>query len=279
MVSRDTDLDFAYRCVEREAECLFKLKDPAIVRLLHVVLSSTADQRICGLVLGYIEGDLLSHYVRSNISVHERLQRTLELCKILQRLHTTEFFHRDLKPDNVMVRRKGKDKQLVVIDFGLAGGTSKPVPPFDHGSASAYLASEIIQSGKQHLTNKVDVFSFGVMIPEFMTGRRWEFRGWDLSAEMRSADILKSFPVFPPEWLWKPLSELTLTCVDSNPLVRPAFSSVATTITALLARVERHGAMFKEPLLVCFMPIFCFINIRFSDCQNTRVDHRGIGPD
>ncbi|KAL9238362.1 hypothetical protein vseg_012793 [Gypsophila vaccaria] len=101
-----------------------------------------------------------------------RLSIALDVARGVEYLHTLahqSFIHRDLKPSNILL---GDDMRAKVADFGLVR-----LAPEGKGSVETriagtfgYLAPEYAVTGR--VTTKVDVFSFGVILMELITGRK-----------------------------------------------------------------------------------------------------------
>lgn len=102
----------------------------------------------------------------------KRLTIALDVARGVEYLHGLahqSFIHRDLKPSNILL---GDDMRAKVADFGLVR-----LAPEGKGSIETriagtfgYLAPEYAVTGR--VTTKVDVFSFGVILMELITGRR-----------------------------------------------------------------------------------------------------------
>lgn len=117
------------------------------------------------------------------MSLKELLDIGIQIASALQAAHEAKIVHRDIKPDNVMVRPDGLAK---VLDFGIAkvtapavlygtaaesattlkGGTS---PGMIVGTA-AYMSPE--QARGKAVDSRTDIFSFGVVLYEMLTGRK-----------------------------------------------------------------------------------------------------------
>uniref|UniRef100_A0A2C9WCC6 Protein kinase domain-containing protein n=1 Tax=Manihot esculenta TaxID=3983 RepID=A0A2C9WCC6_MANES len=102
----------------------------------------------------------------------KRLTIALDVARGVEYLHGLahqSFIHRDLKPSNILL---GDDMRAKVADFGfvcLAPEGKDSIEPQIAGTFG-YLAPEYAVSGK--VTTKVDVFSFGVILMELITGRK-----------------------------------------------------------------------------------------------------------
>ncbi len=105
----------------REAEVLKKLRHPGIPRVepdgyFKFEPGDSAEPLHC-LVMEKIEGHNLQEWLRDNqpISQERAIDWLKQLAEILDKVHQQDYFHRDIKPDNIMLKPEGK---LVLIDFG-----------------------------------------------------------------------------------------------------------------------------------------------------------------
>mmetsp|Transcript_55836 Transcript_55836/g.92971 ORF Transcript_55836/g.92971 Transcript_55836/m.92971 type:complete len:348 (-) Transcript_55836:109-1152(-) len=85
----------------------------------------------------------------------------------IEYVHTKNFIHRDLKPDNLMYLTKDATSNIMIIDFGLAGDASHGPLSTPCGTAH-YVAPEVL-SGKAY-NGKADMWSLGVIIYMLLCG-------------------------------------------------------------------------------------------------------------
>ncbi|KZV41391.1 hypothetical protein F511_22068 [Dorcoceras hygrometricum] len=103
---------------------------------------------------------------------NQRVTIALDVARGVEYLHSLakqSFIHRDLKPSNVLL---GDDMRAKVSDFGLVKSTPDGKYSLDTRLAGTfgYLAPEYAATGR--VTTKVDVFAFGVVLMEMITGRK-----------------------------------------------------------------------------------------------------------
>ncbi len=131
----------------------------------------------------YVEGLILREKMRPSplekgglqggLSVEETINYTIQIAEALEEAHSKGIIHRDIKPENIMVDSKNRIK---VMDFGLAKlrGSMNLTKPGSTVGTVAYMSPEQIQG--EDVDHRSDIFSFGVVLYEMLTGRM-PFRG------------------------------------------------------------------------------------------------------
>lgn len=158
----------------REARAASALSHPNIITI-HEIGESNDEHYI---VTEYIDGSTLRQRLASPLSFDEVLSIAIQTADALTAAHTGGITHRDIKPENIMLR---KDGYLKVLDFGLAKLTeSKKAKGPDAGSTFlvtgpgsfmgtvSYMSPE--QARGKDVNASSDVFSFGVVLYEMLTG-------------------------------------------------------------------------------------------------------------
>lgn len=151
----------------REAKVLASLNHPNIATIFGVEDGA--------LVMELIEGDTLCDRIRRGpIPLEESVQIAAEIAAALEYAHERGIIHRDLKPANVMVASRVK-----VLDFGLAkvreslGSDSSITCETQFGvilGTAAYMSPE--QAAGKPADARSDLFSFGVLLYEMLSGQR-----------------------------------------------------------------------------------------------------------
>ena len=155
----------------REARAASALNHPNIVAI-HAI--ETAPEHVF-IVMEYVEGESIQRLVKDGRMTWQRaVELAPQVLSALSTAHDAGVVHRDIKSDNVLLTPKG---QIKVLDFGLARGRDPAAFLSRIGSSAgtpAYMSPEQVQGGE--ITERSDLFSFGVVLYEMLTGR-FPFKG------------------------------------------------------------------------------------------------------
>jgi serine/threonine protein kinase len=162
----------------REAKVLASLSHPNIATLYELEES----EELHFIVLEMVEGETLADRMKAGpIPIEESLKLSLQMAEALEMAHEKGIIHRDLKPANVKITPEGT---LKVLDFGLAKTFAeeledRPYPPESSDAitqkglilgTAAYMSPE--QAKGKDLDKRTDVWSFGVVLFEMLTGQK-----------------------------------------------------------------------------------------------------------
>ncbi len=115
---QQTKADFDEQQVKfvNEALRLAQCSHPHIVKVHEVI----KEDELWGMVMEYIDGQDLANYIdeRGQLSEAEALRYIDQIGQALEYVHAKGFLHRDIKPNNILLRRG--TQEAVLIDFGLA---------------------------------------------------------------------------------------------------------------------------------------------------------------
>ncbi len=207
---------------EREARIISSLNHPHICALFDVGVQDGANY----LVMEYLEGETLdARLKRGPLSVEEALPLAIEIAEALAEAHRHNLIHRDLKPANVMLTRSG----VKLLDFGLAKGlaASSSLAPDDATLTLALSAEGAFMGTLQYMPpeqlegkdgdTRSDIFAFGCVIYEMVTGRR-AFQGETQASVVGSImtaepDAIDSLQLAIP----KALERLIRQCIRKKP--------------------------------------------------------------
>src|SRR5688572_2855178 len=164
---------------EQEASAASNLNHPNILTIHEVGVDSGRHY----IATEYIDGlTLRRKAVASHLEIPEILDIAAQVASALEEAHAAGIVHRDIKPDNIMVRRNGYVK---VLDFGLAKLTETvDRSPSDAEAATRVLVQTdagVVMGTSQYMSPeqargkpvdaRSDIWSLGVVIYELVTGR------------------------------------------------------------------------------------------------------------
>jgi len=165
----------------QEAKAASALNHPNIIHIYDIGLSGDTDF----IAMEFVAGKTLHQLIGKNgLPVRDTLKYSIQIADALARAHSAGIVHRDLKPTNIIIAEDGRVK---LLDFGLAKLTEKSVdseaatatttaeeaPQTEEGSivgTVAYMSPE--QAEGRKVDARSDIFSFGSVLYEMVTGRR-----------------------------------------------------------------------------------------------------------
>lgn len=149
----------------REARALAKLHHPNIVTVFDAGQSSDT----YFFVMEYIEGRNLREIVneRGALPINEALGIAIQTARALAYAHQNNIMHRDIKTSNVMITKDGIVK---LMDFGLAKALGEAAAARTAVSGTPYYMSPEQTLGSE-IDHRTDIYSFGVMLFELLTGQ------------------------------------------------------------------------------------------------------------
>ncbi|MFZ4573509.1 MAG: serine/threonine-protein kinase [Phycisphaerales bacterium] len=150
----------ARESVVTEARAMAGLSHPNLCRVLEAVLE--ADQPF--IVMEWVEGVDLRGAVRT-LGLSQRVSLFLQIVDAVAAMHAAGLTHRDLKPGNILLNRRGEP---VIVDFGLASGGTRPETPA--GGTPGYAAPEQFDEPPA-ASPRSDVYALGVVLFELLTNR------------------------------------------------------------------------------------------------------------
>ncbi|HYK18101.1 MAG TPA: protein kinase [Bryobacteraceae bacterium] len=238
----------------QEAQAASALNHPNIITVYDII--SDGDTQC--IVMEYVAGKTLRDSIPAGgLAVPQALQYAVQMASALATAHSAMIIHRDLKPSNVMITPSNLVK---ILDFGLAKWID-PAPAtgeeatIDHAQLTregsiigtvSYMSPE--QAEGKRVDARSDIFAFGSVLYEMLTGRR-AFEGTSgistLSAILRDdvRPMCEAAPEVPPL-----LEQIVLRCLQKNPDSRwPGMKQLESALSNLQRQLDPAG-QFAPPL-------------------------------
>ena len=120
------------------------------------------------IAMEFVDGQTLREK-RGSVSFKQAIDIGIQIADGLAAAHEKGIVHRDIKPENIMIR---KDGIAQIMDFGLAklrGNVSRLTKEGSTVGTAGYMSPEQVQG--QDADHRSDIFSFGVVLYELLTGQ------------------------------------------------------------------------------------------------------------
>jgi len=159
--------DFVAR-FEREARSMAKIDHPNVVKIYAV----DSFKGIHFAAIEYIDGQSVQKWLDhlGRFSIPDAVHVAVVCAEALKHAHAENMVHRDIKPDNILVTKKGVVK---VADFGLAKALDEDVSMTQSGTGLGtplYMAPEQARNAK-HVDHRSDIYALGATLYHLLTGK------------------------------------------------------------------------------------------------------------
>jgi Tol biopolymer transport system component len=268
---------------EREAMSIAKLSHPNILAIFEFGREPSTGSGQAGtafVVTELVDGDTLRTRVEQGpLAPRKAMAYALQIARGMGAAHAAGLVHRDLKPENVMITRAD---QVKILDFGLAKpidlGTSDETraasPVTGAGvvlGTFGYMAPEQVRG--QAVDHRADVFAFGAMLYEMLSGRR-AFRE-DTAADTMTAILTKEPPDLDADGvaISPALDRIIRRCIEKSPDLRfqsasdlafalenlSATSSSASGARVAVEAVVKPGQASRLPWAIATLAVIAMI--------------------
>ena len=157
-----------------EQQTLAMMEHPNITRVYD---AGVTESGLPYFVMEYVVGHTITEYAATHrLSIRERIDLFIQVCRAVQHAHQKGIVHRDIKPSNVIVTDADGEPLCKVIDFGIA----KAIAPAIAGArltmtgmalgTPAYMSPEQFLSDGTDIDTRADIYALGAMLYELLAG-------------------------------------------------------------------------------------------------------------
>lgn len=220
--------------VMREAHAAARLNHPGIVTLYELGAENSVTYLVSELVQG---PNLREHAAAGELSDRDVAEIGAQVCRALAHAHAQGVVHRDLKPDNVLVRRRGgrlrpTESEALLADFGIAAVADEPTLTATGQviGTLAYMSPE--QAAGEAAGPASDVYSLALTLYELWAGHN------PVAGATPAATARKIGTQLPPLAETRPelpdgLTDLLDAALQPDPELRPGIEELASALLDL----------------------------------------------
>jgi serine/threonine protein kinase len=159
---------------ESERQALALMDHPNIA---HVFDAGTTDRGLPYFVMELIDGVPITSFCDSkHLTIEQRVELFIMVCKAIQHAHQKGIIHRDIKPSNILITQLEGRPVPKVIDFGLAKALAGRITDASMMTSVGsmigtleYMSPEQAELGRQDIDTRSDVYSLGAVLYELLT--------------------------------------------------------------------------------------------------------------
>ncbi|KAH6757161.1 Protein kinase superfamily protein [Perilla frutescens var. hirtella] len=231
----------------REVTMMCKVKHENLVKFI-----GACKEPLMVIVTELLPGMSLRKYLGSlrpkQLDLPVALNFALDIARAMDCLHANGIIHRDLKPDNLLLTADQKSVKLA--DFGLAREETVTEMMTAETGTYRWMAPELYstvtlrQGEKKHYNNKVDVYSFGIVLWELLTNRM-PFEGMSNLQAAYAAAFKQERPALPEDTPAE-LAYIIQSCWVEDPNMRPSFSQIIRMLNEFLFTLKPSSPPSNE---------------------------------
>ncbi|KAK7292993.1 hypothetical protein RJT34_15853 [Clitoria ternatea] len=225
----------------REAQILSNLHHPNVVAFYGIVPDGSGGT--LATVTEYMVNGSLRHVLVKNTRLLDRRKRliiAMDAAFGMEYLHSKNIVHFDLKCDNLLVNLRDPQRPICKVgDFGLSRIKRNTLVSGGVRGTLPWMAPELLNGNSSRVSEKVDVFSFGISMWELLTG---EEPYADMHCGAIIGGIVKN-TLRPPvpercDFEWRKLME---ECWSPDPESRPSFTEITSRLRSMSMAFQAKG--------------------------------------
>lgn len=214
----------------------------------------------------YVDGEDLATLLQriGKLPFDKCVEIARKICAGLAAAHAKGVIHRDLKPHNIMLNKRG---EVVIMDFGLAAVADSLSGVEARNGTPAYMAPEQLKGFE--VTARSDIFALGVVLFELFTGKR----PYDAVNVQSMIDQQEALQIVETEGLHEAVLRVVRRCLQPDPVKRPvsplavsaalpggdalalALAAGETPSPEMVAAADTGGVLSKRWAVACILMV------------------------
>ncbi|XP_075522142.1 RAF-like serine/threonine-protein kinase 20 isoform X1 [Primulina tabacum] len=225
----------------REAQILSNLHHPNVVAFYGVVPDG-AGGTLATVTEFMANGSLRNALIKKDkvLDHRKKLMIAMDAAFGMEYLHSKNIVHFDLKCDNLLVNLRDLQRPICKVgDFGLSRIKRNTLVSGGVRGSLPWMAPELLNGSTIRVSEKVDVFSFGISLWEILTGEE-PYSNMHCGAIIGGI-VKDTLRPLVPEWCdpdWRKLME---QCWSADPDSRPSFTEIANHLRSMSAALQAKG--------------------------------------
>jgi len=216
---------------KKEAQILLDLQSPYIVHLFDYFTEAGFRYMVEELVDGFALDSLIKKQVSLSVPVSMLIMQ--DACYALKYAHSKDIVHRDIKPGNILISKRGEIK---LADFGIASDPGESENETQTGVAlgtPAYMPPEQFEDSSS-VDNRADIYALGIMLYEMLTGTK----PYPATFSMETLNTIRKGRYISPRKIDKSIPKDI--CRLIHKMIRPKAKNRYQNIDGVLKAVKKY---------------------------------------
>nr|CAD1830591.1 unnamed protein product [Ananas comosus var. bracteatus] len=209
--------------------------------VVQFIGACTKPPSLC-IVTEFMQGGSVYDYLhkrKGSFKLPALVRVAIDISKGMSYLHQNNIVHRDLKAANLLM---DENEVVKVADFGVARVKSETGVMTAETGTYRWMAPEVIEH--KPYDHKADVFSFGIVMWELLTGKiPYEYL---TPLQAAVAVVQKGLRPLMPKEIHPKLAHLLEECWQQDPSKRPEFTEILATLQQIAKEIDEHADHRKE---------------------------------